>query len=1190
MAIEHDHPSPGIEALADLVFVIDGDTTVRSVNRAIRRVLGFEPSDVVGTSALALIHPDDVGVAAESLVGTAGAADGPRPAIAIRAATSDGSWQRLEIVANNLLDDERIRAITIVAREIATDTSAEQAKRETERRLDAAFDGTSIGMALIGPGGRFLRVNPSLCQLLGYTMHELISRVASDLVHPDELEQGLDALVAIASGAVETSEDERRMRRRDGSYVWVRMAISLVRDDAGAPLYFATQVVDLSERVAAEEARRAQEEQYRLIVESTHQGVWLIDEHEHTTFVNPAVAAMLGYTTEEMAGRHIFDFMDETRRVEAVTQLERRREGLRDRLAFCLRHSQGHDVWVEADSSPLTDAERAYAGAITVLTDVTEERHVEAALRHERERFRTLVQESADLIVVATVDGTIDYASPAVETVLGYRPEELRGRPLEDLLLDPAEGASLRSGTLAPASRLGDTVPNELTLRHRDGTTRYCEVVARNLTDDPSVQGVVVNARDVTDARRAERRLRALFEASNDIVTILQPDGNWFASPAGTRLLGHQPGYEPEGGLLSLVHPDDLDGAAAALAEALDGRRSPSEPLEFRARTADGEYRWLEAVANDLRDDPLVGGVVITARDTTERKRQAAALREAEERFAAAFERSPVAIAVIGLDGALIDCNAAYSLIVDIAIPELIGTNAMAMVHPDDLDEAVAAAVARIETTGGELPPPAPIRMVRPDGTEVWVRFDSEIVNDSSGHASYVIATMNDITEQRHAEEAVRRSEHWFKTLVQNQSDLVTVVGFDGVLSYVSPNSEKVLGFKPAAMIGTTGEYNIHPDDLEHLMTSIGAQIADDADVKPIEYRQRHADGSWAWLEATARMMPPEYGSDSVIVTARDVGERRRAESAQREVEARFREAFASSPVGIGFADLDGKLTWVNRALAQITGIPEPELTGTQFQSLSRAGELETEIAETVRLLRGEIDSFESEKRYEHPDGRTVWGLLHVSLVRDAAGEPAQLLGQVEDITDRKERELVLAHDAEHDNLTGLWNRKGFRRIAAELWADRTTDAPVALIFADLDRFKKVNDELGHSSGDEVLEIVGRRLTAAVRGGDTVARWGGDEFVVLCPSVTDVDEARRVAERMRRAISVPFRISTGAASIGASIGVELDTGHTSSDALLDAADVKAYAAKVAGGDRVMSAGPTTPLTPSTRLRAPEGTG
>jgi diguanylate cyclase (GGDEF)-like protein/PAS domain S-box-containing protein len=468
------------------------------------------------------------------------------------------------------------------------------------------------------------------------------------------------------------------------------------------------------------------------------------------------------------------------------------------------------------------------------------------------------------------------------------------------------------------------------------------------------------------------------------------------------------------------------------------------------------------------------------------------------------------------------------------------------------------------------------------------VRFDSEIVNDSSGTPLYVVATMNDITVQKQAEEAVRTSEHWFKTLVQNQSDLVSVVGFDGVLSYVSPNSEKVLGFTPEEMIGTTGEDNIHPGDLERLMTSIGEQIGNDTDVKPVEYRLRRAEGSWAWLAATARLMPPEYGCDRFLVTARDVGERWRIELAPRAADARFRDAFAASPIGIGFADLNGKLTWVNRALAEITGIREDLLQGTRFQSLSRRGELEHEIAQTARLLTGEIESFESEKRYDHPDGRTVWGLMYVSLVRDAFGKPAQLLGQVEDVTDRKERELVLAHDAEHDNLTGLWNRSGFRRIAGDLWNERSSEAPMALLFADLDRFKDVNDEFGHSSGDEVLVNVGRRLADAVRAGDTVARWGGDEFVVLCPSVTNVDEALRVADRIRRALSVPYRISSGLAEIGVSIGVAIDTGQESPQMLLNDADAATYRAKLTGRNTVFVAS-DAPFIPSTRQHAPGGT-
>jgi len=230
-----------------------------------------------------------------------------------------------------------------------------------------------------------------------------------------------------------------------------------------------------------------------------------------------------------------------------------------------------------------------------------------------------------------------------------------------------------------------------------------------------------------------------------------------------------------------------------------------------------------------------------------------------------------------------------------------------------------------------------------------------------------------------------------------------------------------------------------------------------------------------------------------------------------------------------------------------------------------------SELRETRRLLRGEIDSFSAEKRYEHPDGRTVWGLLHVSLVRNADGKPAQLLGQLEDMTERKQLEMSLTHDAIHDPLTGLLNRAGLRGHVDLAWAVRSEDAPMAVLFGDLDGFKNVNDTLGHDAGDEVLVHVAERLRASVRGGDIVARWGGDEFVILCPSVSDAEAATHVAQRIRVALEAPFRIGPGRAEIAISIGVALDTGQPLPDLLIKDADGAAYAAKVRGRNRVVVA-------------------
>jgi diguanylate cyclase (GGDEF)-like protein/PAS domain S-box-containing protein len=534
-----------------------------------------------------------------------------------------------------------------------------------------------------------------------------------------------------------------------------------------------------------------------------------------------------------------------------------------------------------------------------------------------------------------------------------------------------------------------------------------------------------------------------------------------------------------------------------------------------------------------------------------------------------AFTRVPAAIAAIGLDGRLLSCNPAFAEIVGLDIDALIGMDAIAFVHPDDVERAVSASVDRMVVGRTVETRPPPIRMLHAAGHEVWVRFDSMRVDDAD--EPYVIATMTDVSVEIEAEEARHRAEIWTRALLEHQSDIVTVVGFDGIVHYISPNCARLLGFDADDLIGTSGLANIHPDDADGLVTGLMRQLEDGGDPRPFEYRQRRHDGSWLWLEATGRALPAEFGVEAVVVNARDITERRRADAAEREAERSFRNAFATSPLGIGFADLDGRITWVNDALAEIVGLPGPQLLQMWFRDFSGGDEPSVESAEARRLLRGEIDSFRVERRYEHPDGRTVWALLHVSLVRDSHGAPTQLLGQVEDITDRKQLEMSLTHDALHDPLTGLLNRAGLRDRVDVAWESRRSDAPIAVLFGDLDGFKVVNDTLGHDAGDEVLVRVAQRMGDAVRTGDVVARWGGDEFVILCPSVESVEDATRIAGRIRTALEAPFRIGPGSATVGISIGVALDTGQPLPDLLVKDADAAALRAKVAGRNCVVVA-------------------
>jgi PAS domain S-box-containing protein len=164
-----------------------------------------------------------------------------------------------------------------------------------------------------------------------------------------------------------------------------------------------------------------------------------------------------------------------------------------------------------------------------------------------------------------------------------------------------------------------------------------------------------------------------------------------------------------------------------------------------------------------------------------------------EWRYRADCWRAPVAIAAIGLDGRLLWCNAAYANIVGVTPDELVGVDSASLVYPGEADQAVSDSVSRMATTDAPTEMARPIRLVRADGASVWVTFDSVVVGDAAGE-QYVLTTMADVSKQVEAQNALARSDSWFRALLQHQSDIVTVIDLDGFVRYISPNCERLLG------------------------------------------------------------------------------------------------------------------------------------------------------------------------------------------------------------------------------------------------------------------------------------------------------------------------------------------------------------------------------------------------------------
>jgi diguanylate cyclase (GGDEF)-like protein/PAS domain S-box-containing protein len=332
-----------------------------------------------------------------------------------------------------------------------------------------------------------------------------------------------------------------------------------------------------------------------------------------------------------------------------------------------------------------------------------------------------------------------------------------------------------------------------------------------------------------------------------------------------------------------------------------------------------------------------------------------------------------------------------------------------------------------------------------------------------------------------------------------------------------------------------------------------------------------HGGDPWAWAAVHGGFVLAA-GAAAVVTWRLNENTRARmvrADQSARQTGERFRVAFDSGIFGMSMMEPGGRFLRVNRALCELLGYTEQELLRRTFADVIYPEDVDRMMSELQALLDGAVEVHETEERYRHRDGSVVWVQLGIKPVRDEQDRVEYFLCQISDITARKRFEQELAHWALHDALTGLPNRRLFSdRVAHHVARLKRHPRPLAVLFVDLDRFKLVNDTMGHAIGDAVLVDAAGRLTEAVRTEDTVARFGGDEFTIVCEDA-DEDEARRVAHRVLGALSQPFEHKGRQFQLGASIGIRVTrNADAAADALLQDADIALYAAKQKGRGRL----------------------
>ena len=533
-----------------------------------------------------------------------------------------------------------------------------------------------------------------------------------------------------------------------------------------------------------------------------------------------------------------------------------------------------------------------------------------------------------------------------------------------------------------------------------------------------------------------------------------------------------------------------------------------------------------------------------------------------DQRLHLVLDASVDAVLVLGPAGTVIGASPSTERLLGRSIAELKAIHPLDLVHPDDLAEAARLLERLVEGVEDDAAPI--LRVAVGDHGYVWVEIKGSDLTDVPGIGGVVLAA-RDVSRRVELEEALRSSHRRFESLLRNSNDGIVVLDERLELTYASPSIERLSGFPPEAMIGYDVSVVVLEPQRTELLAALQRVVADPDLIESLRVQIRHRTGGRRWLEVRVSNQLHDPAIAGVIANLRDV-----TDVVQAEAEAaRLTEIFDLTDDLVTVVDGDARLQYMNPACARFFDIDPAQIPVGEIWQVAQMVPAEGEPC----VFDGGDRTWRSEVVLDRHDGLEVPFAVQIIAHHDLDGSICRYSAVAHDISQSKRLEASLEHQALHDPLTGLPNRSLLEaRMRSARHRNGSGPAPMSLLFVDLDHFKVINDSLGHGFGDRLLRAVADRLRGVVRTEDTIARFGGDEFVILCEGVGADTAARDVARRISDVLVEPVVVDGSPVHVSVSIGVADATAGSEDDdpgALIRDADTAMYRAKSGGRGRAV---------------------
>ncbi len=623
-------------AMPQLVWIAEPNGDVTYYNDRVSEFCGASYSESVWRWD-GLLHPDDQEPTTKAWQRSV--ANGTVYEVSHRIKMKDGSFRWFLSRAFPEKDEQGcVRKWYGTATDIHQQKQYEEKIRESEERLASVFFQTSVGIAQCELNGKIVLVNQKFCEITGRTEAELYNLTVLDITHPDDLPENKEKMEDSISG-FRPYKLEKRYLRPDGTFIWVFVNVSVIRDEAGKPRHLLGICQDITERKKAEEALKESEERFRIMSESAPNMVWSINPDGSLKFVNQFALAYFGIKAELLTEHHIIEFMhEEDRSASMAAILSALREKKSYRIEHRLRGRNNEYRWFLSQGGPSFHPDGNLYGFVGSAIDIHDRKRFEEELRYQHQLTQTITENATGPLFMLDMEGFCTYLNPAAEKAFGYKLEELRDKPLHSYIhyihADGSDFPMVQCRIAQAIFGVEDLKEHEDLFISKRGAFIPVKCSAKRIIKDRITIGVLLEARDITIEKRAAEALQeseTRFRSMADNISQLA----WMADETGSAFWYNQRWLEFTGisavemkihGWHSVVHPDYAEKVLEKFRRCI----SEGQPWEdtFPLRNREGYFRWFLTRATPIRD--ARGNVIRwfgTNTDITERKESEEAIK-----------------------------------------------------------------------------------------------------------------------------------------------------------------------------------------------------------------------------------------------------------------------------------------------------------------------------------------------------------------------------------------------------------------------------------------------------------------------------------------------------------------------------------------------------------------------------------